>query len=119
LKIASCAVIPTGVIVECSRCVIVATQIRKILIEGKTFMAMKKAAPKKTEPKPPTPKDKAKTDKTKTDKNQIGRSPTKPPKNEETSQMRAMRLQLELRRREAAKADKVKKKFLSNKNKGL
>jgi hypothetical protein len=82
-------------------------------------MAMKKAAPKKTEPKPPTPKDKAKTDKTKTDKNQIGRFRTKPPKNEETSQMRAMRLQLELRRREAAKADKVKKKFLGNKNKGL
>ncbi len=77
-------------------------------------MAMKKAAPKKSEPKPPTPKDKAKTD-----KNQIGRFPAKPPKNEETSQMRAMRLQLELRRREAAKADKVKKKFLGNKNKGL
>jgi hypothetical protein len=104
------------VIVECSRCVIVATQIRKILIEGKTFMAMKKAAPKKSDPKPPTPTPK---DKAKTDKNQIGRFPAKPPKNEETSQMRAMRLQLELRRREAAKTDKVKKKFLSNKNKGL
>jgi hypothetical protein len=36
---------------ECSRCVIVATQIQKILIEGKTFMAMKKAAPKKAVPK--------------------------------------------------------------------
>jgi hypothetical protein len=83
---------------------------------GTNIMAMKKAAPKKTEPKPPTPTPK---DKAKTDKNQIGRSPTKPPKNEETSQIRAMRLQLELRRREAAKADKVKKKFLGNKNKGL
>lgn len=76
-------------------------------------MAMKKAAPKKTEPKPPTPKQKDK------EKNEIGRFPTKPPKQEETSQMRAMRLQLELRRREQAKADKLKKKFLGNKNKGL
>ena len=79
----------------------------------KTFMAMKKAAPKKTDPKPPTPKEKEK------EKNQIGRFPAKPPKQEETSQMRAMRLQLELRRRESAKADKLKKKFLGNKNKGL
>jgi len=76
-------------------------------------MAMKKAAPKKSEPKPPKPSPKQ------MEKNQIGRSPAKQPKNEETSQMRAMRLQLELRRREAAKADKVKKKFLGNKNKGL
>ena len=76
-------------------------------------MAMKKAAPKKTEPKPPTPKQKEK------EKNQIGRFPAKPPKQEETAQMRAMRLQLELRKRENAKADKLKKKFLGNKNKGL
>ena len=88
-------------------------------------MAMKKAAPKKTEPKPPTPKEKEKeknqpTPKEKEkEKNQIGRFPAKPPKQEETSQMRAMRLQLELRRRESAKADKLKKKFLGNKNKGL
>jgi hypothetical protein len=76
-------------------------------------MAMKKAAPKKSDPKPPTTtaKQRAMTE--------PGRSRTKPPKNEETSQMRAMRLQLELRRREATKADKVKKKFLGNKNKGL
>ena len=76
-------------------------------------MAMKKAAPKKTDPKPPTTTPKQR------EQNQIGRSPAKSPKNEETSQIRAMRLQLELRRREAKKADKLKKKFLGNKNKGL
>jgi hypothetical protein len=83
-------------------------------------MAMKKAAPKKSDPKPPTTtaKQRAITAKQRA-MTEPGRSRTKPPKNEETSQMRAMRLQLELRRREATKADKVKKKFLGNKNKGL
>jgi len=74
-------------------------------------MAMKKAAPKKSDPKPPTPKDKAKTE--------PGRSMLGKPATKESPSMRAMRLQLELRRREATKADKVKKKFLGNKNKGL
>lgn len=76
-------------------------------------MAMKKASPKKTDPKPPTttPKQKEKTE--------TGRSSVKFPAQKETPQMRAMRLQLELRRREQAKANKLEKKFLGNKNKNL
>jgi hypothetical protein len=76
-------------------------------------MAMKKAAPKKTDPKPPTttPKQRAMTE--------PGRSIVGKPAQKETPSIRAKRLQLELRRRENAKANKLEKKFLSNKNKGL
>ena len=74
-------------------------------------MAMKKAAPKKTDPKPPTPKQMEKTE--------PGRSSMKSAPKKETPNMRAMRLQIELRRREQAKANKLEKKFLANKNKNL
>jgi hypothetical protein len=74
-------------------------------------MAMKKASPKKTEPKPPTPKEKAKT--------APGRSSVKFPAPKETPQTRAMRLQLELRKRQSAKVDKIREKFLAKKNKNL
>jgi len=79
-------------------------------------MAMKKAAPKKAAPmksgpKPPTPKQKEMTE--------PGRPMVGMPAQKETPSIRAKRLQLELRKREAAKADKLKKKFLDKKNKGL